>query len=74
MNNSLDKGAFIVGGGFTIFLYLSMIYTTYGLDYSMMASLVPTFTFGVIVFVLYLGIQKKVHKDAFMEIKEKVSS
>jgi len=74
MNNSLDKGAFLVGGGFTIFLYIAMIYTTYGLDFSMMASLIPTFTFGVICFVLYLGIQKKVHKDAFLEIMEKVSS
>jgi hypothetical protein len=74
MNNSLDKGAFLVGGGFTIFLYLAMIYTSYGLDLSNMVSLIPTFTFGVISFILYLGIQKKIHKDAFLGIMEKVSS
>lgn len=51
-----------------------MIYTSYGLDLSNMVSLIPTFTFGVISFILYLGIQKKIHKDAFLGIMEKVSS
>lgn len=33
----------------------------------------PSFSFSIICFVIFLGIQKKIHKDAFIEIKAKIA-
>lgn len=56
INNSLDKGSFVVNGTLVIFLYAGMIYSVHGLDTSGMASLVPNFSFAVVTFIIFLKI------------------
>ena len=73
INNSLDRGMFALGAILCILLFLGMVDSTYGLeDQSIWGAWLGTFVFGVISFILFLSIQKKVHKDAFIEIKNKV--
>ena len=70
INNSLDKGSFVFGGFFCLMLYSAIIYSTYGFTANdSWKTQMPGFTFGVFCFIIFLNIQKKIHKDAFIEIK-----
>jgi hypothetical protein len=74
LNNCLDQNMVAVGAIFVLGLFMAILDVTYGLDsYESFAKNGASFGFSVACFVIFLKIQKKVHKDVFVEIKLKVA-
>ena len=64
---------FVIGAALTIIGYIGTLDATYDLSENPeLSAFAGLFIFAVGTFILFLSIQKKVHKDAFIEIKQKV--
>ena len=62
----------IIASILTVALFLSILENSYGLNDPDVMDAVGSFIFAAISFLIFLSLQKKVHKDAFLEIKIKV--
>lgn len=75
INNSTDKGSFVITGSLCLILFAAIVSCTYGFEAnSAWINQMPGMTIGLFINIVFLNIQKKIHKDAFIEIREKVAS
>lgn len=75
LNLVIEKYFFVLATALTISIYTGIYFSFFPSDQfsSKHVSSVATFSFSTIIVLLFMYIQKRVHKEVFLEIKQRVS-
>ena len=75
LNNIMDKCFIILGSLLTVFIYFGIVKSFFTAEEMADggAGYIGSFSSSTVVVILFMYMQKRIHKEVFMEIKQRVS-
>ena len=75
LNNIMDRCFIILGSLLTVFIYFGIVKSFFTAEEMADggAGYIGSFSSSTVVVILFMYMQKRIHKEVFMEIKQRVS-
>lgn len=76
MNNIMDKWFIVVGSILCAVIYYGIVMSFFTVEELAQGSksYIASFSFSTIIVILFMYMNKRIHKEVFLEIKQRVSS